>query len=484
MTIRAQVMNRHAARLLAIVAATGLTLLGVMPASTARAGLPSNPSPLALPAPGTAAAAALRVAHGFGKIPEAPGVPGHLVQPGHRPDAGSGSVARPKPTQWPAAGTATVNLAADHPSNRRGARPHAAGVWIQAGSLPVSVAAPAAAYGHGADEAADRITVSVASHRASLAAGGDALAFSVIRPGRIVASDKAVRIRIDYGSFVGTSGGGLGARLALFREPGCALTTPMVSACHTRTRVQAVNNWNTRSITATVMASPAGRPVTYAVNSTSSDGTGDYKATPLTPSSQWNVGLQDGDFTWSYPLRVPPPIGGKAPSLAITYDSAASDGETSQSNSQPGQLGEGFSMSGGGYIERQYAPCGDIIAGTITGVGPNNTGQTAATGDQCWDGYNAYLSLDGHSGEMIYDPSGSGSWHLAGDDGSTVNYLSGGNNGSHNNTYWEIITPDGTQYWFGLNQLPGWQAGNAVTNSVWTEPVVGLSAGHSLQHAK
>jgi RHS repeat-associated protein len=139
-------------------------------------------------------------------------------------------------------------------------------------------------------------------------------------------------------------------------------------------------------------------------------------------------------------------------------------------------LGEGFSLSGaGGYIQRQYAPCGDIISGTISGS--NNTGQTKPTGDQCWDGYNAYLSLGGHSGDMVYDPSGGGTWHLAGDDGSTVNYIRGGNNGSYNNTYWEIITPDGTQYWFGLNQLPGYQAGNAVTNSVWTMPVVGLGSG-------
>ena len=36
---------------------------------------------------------------------------------------------------------------------------------------------------------------------------------------------------------------------------------------------------------------------------------------------------------------------------------------------------------------------------------------------------------------------------------------------------YEVIQPDGTQYWFGVNQLPGWTSGDPVTNSVWTVPV-------------
>jgi hypothetical protein len=58
-----------------------------------------------------------------------------------------------------------------------------------------------------------------------------------------------------------------------------------------------------------------------------------------------------------------------------------------------------------------------------------------------------------------------------------VKFLSNASNGSYNGRYWEIITTDGTQYYFGLNPLHGWQAGNQVTNSAWTVPVVGLKAG-------
>ena len=36
-------------------------------------------------------------------------------------------------------------------------------------------------------------------------------------------------------------------------------------------------------------------------------GTGDYKSTSLAPSATWQVGLQTGDFTWSYPLPAPVP---------------------------------------------------------------------------------------------------------------------------------------------------------------------------------
>ncbi len=236
----------------------------------------------------------------------------------------------------------------------------------------------------------------------------------------------------------------------------------------------------TEEITATVNAAPgweadgAAQPYVYAIASTTSGGTGDYKATSLSPSSLWQVGLQTGDFTWSYPLRVPPPIAGKAPSLSLDYDSSGTDGETAQSNSQPGQLGEGFSLAGaGGFIERKYTSCGDLIK-----AGSTNTGQPTyeQTGDQCWDGLNAYISSGGHSGQLIYDPSDS-SWHLSSDDGSTVKFLSGANNGAYNGSYWEVIAPDGTQYYYGLNQLPGYTSSDPVTNSVWTMPVFGIRSG-------
>src|SRR5262249_26142457 len=142
-----------------------------------------------------------------------------------------------------------------------------------------------------------------------------------------------------------------------------------------------------------------------------------------------------------------------------------------------------FSLAGGGYIERRYVPCGDVISGVVSGS--NDTGQHSPTGDMCWDGYNGYLSLGGHSGQLIYDPNNSSQpRHLARHHGSIIKLITGGtSNGAYNNSHWEIIPPDGTQYWFGLNELPGYQSGNQVTNSAWTMPVVGLATGDSCHNS-
>jgi hypothetical protein len=347
-----------------------------------------------------------------------------------------------------------------------GARVPAA--WSRAGGVPVQVAAVRRARAGGVA----RVGVTVVSHSASRAAGADGLVFTVARadhraePGR-------VRVKVSYAGFASAYGGGFGARLALFAMPACALTTPAVRACRAMSPVATVNDPASQSLTATVTTGPAGAaPLVLAASSTTSGGTGDFKATSLSPSSAWQVGLQAGDFTYTYPLRVPPPIAGAAPSLALSYDSGSTDGQTAQGNSQPGQLGQGFSLAGGGFIERMYASCADHV-----GDSTNNTGQAAKTGDMCWDGDNAVLSLGGHSGPIVKDSS-SGTWRLASDDGSTVKLITGGtSNGGYNNSHWEMITPDGTQFWFGLNELPGWQAGDQVTNSAWTMPVVGLKAG-------
>ncbi|MHB1596299.1 MAG: RHS repeat protein [Streptosporangiaceae bacterium] len=313
--------------------------------------------------------------------------------------------------------------------------------------------------------------MSVASHAASQAAGADGVVLSIGRADGHAAPGR-VRLQVSYRAFASAYGGDFGARLALFAMPACALTTPRLRACRAMTQIPAVNDGTAGTLTATVTAPGAGAaPGVIAVSSTTSGGTGNYKATSLSPASTWNVGLATGDFTWSYPLRVPPPIAGTAPSLALAYNSGATDGETAQSNSQPGQIGEGFSLAGGGFIERKYSSCADHV-----GDASNNTGQTAKTGDLCYAGYNAYLNLGGQSTAIIRDAS-TGTWRLASDNGSTVKMLYGAANGAHSGIYWEVITTDGTRYYFGRNELPGWSTGKQTTNSVWTVPVVGLAKG-------
>jgi hypothetical protein len=96
-------------------------------------------------------------------------------------------------------------------------------------------------------------------------------------------------------------------------------------------------------------------------------------------------------------------------------------------------------------------------------------------GDLCWKYDNATLSLNGKTVELVKDDGGSG-WHPRYDDGSKVEQILGGNNPAHGGEYWKVTTLDGTQYFFGLNQLPGWTTGND-TNSVYTVPVYGPGSG-------
>src|SRR5690348_13565436 len=86
------------------------------------------------------------------------------------------------------------------------------------------------------------------------------------------------------------------------------------------------------------------------------DGGGNAKASPLSPSATWSVSGQSGDFTWSYPLRVPPAPGGFTPHLGLAYSSSAVDGRTSAANNQASWVGDGWDLSVG-FIERSYMPC-------------------------------------------------------------------------------------------------------------------------------
>ncbi len=65
-------------------------------------------------------------------------------------------------------------------------------------------------------------------------------------------------------------------------------------------------------------------------------------------------------------------------------------------------------------------------------------------------------------------------WRARQDDGTRVEQLVGATNGDNNGEHWKVTDPDGTQYFFGLNRLPGWSAGSETTNATWTVPVFGV----------
>lgn len=205
---------------------------------------------------------------------------------------------------------------------------------------------------------------------------------------------------------------------------------------------------------------------------TASDGAGSFAATSLKPSSAWDVSAQTGAFAWSYPIPLGPAPAGDSPSLSIEYNSQAVDGATSSTNNQTSAAGEGWGLSGSGFIERRYVTCAqEQSPGT----------PVAGSADLCWATDNATLSFGGRSGALVRDTA-TGAWKLSNDDNSRVEKLIGGaqgcaSNGTYNSECWRLTTTDGTQYYFGLNRLPGWSSGAETTNSAWTVPVFGNDVG-------
>jgi RHS repeat-associated protein len=279
-------------------------------------------------------------------------------------------------------------------------------------------------------------------------------------------SGTSAAFELDYSAAAARFGGSYGSRLRLVELPACVLTTPEVAACRAGKTVGARNDTAKRTLTGRV-AGKDGPAVLAAVAAPSGD-KGDYKATTLAPSSSWDVAEQTGDFSWTYPLRVPPVPGELAPKVELSYSSGSMDGRTSNTNNQPSWVGEGFDFWPG-YIQRQYKPCADDGA-------PKDEWGTSP-GDLCWGYDNAVISWNGRGGELVQ--AGDGTWRIKADDGTKVERLkdTGKGNGDDDGEYWKVTTPDGVQYFFGLNRLPGWSSGKAETKSAWTHPVFGNNTG-------
>ncbi|SKC82765.1 polymorphic toxin-type HINT domain-containing protein [Krasilnikoviella flava] len=210
-----------------------------------------------------------------------------------------------------------------------------------------------------------------------------------------------------------------------------------------------------------------GSPTVLMVTAGVSGDSGSFGASSLSPSNTWSTDLRSGSFAWNYPLSAPDVPGSFTPNLGISYSSGGIDGRTSSTNNQASQVGDGFDLWPG-FIERKYKSCGlDEVK--------NDAGRPI--GDLCWDYDNAFISFNGVAGELV--PSGTDTWRLQKDDGTKIERLRSTARGNSDNDgeYWKVTTPNGTQYFFGYNRLPGWQSGDAVTASTWTVPVVGDDAG-------
>ncbi len=289
-----------------------------------------------------------------------------------------------------------------------------------------------------------------------------------------------VDLTLKYEQFEQLYGAGWGSRLRLVQFPECFLTTPDVAGCSDATEVDFANNATGNEITATVAApsAPAALPLTVATAAASSTGAvvlaatggesgdvGDYKATSLQPTGKWTAGGSSGNFSWSYPIDVPPVAAGPKPAVSLDYSSQSVDGRTSTTNNQASWVGDGWDYHPG-FIERTYRSCADDKTGSNT---------TKDTGDLCWGSENAVMSLNGTTVPLVKDNT-TGVWKPVSDNGTRVEQKFGADNGDDNGEYWLVTTPDGSKYHFGLNRLPGWASGNPTTDSVFTVPVFGNQA--------
>ncbi|MEV6330192.1 RHS repeat-associated core domain-containing protein [Streptomyces sp. NPDC051909] len=376
---------------------------------------------------------------------------------------------------WPGAGSAEVSLP---PARRATAARQAAPEAVKAGGLPVRIALTDAGT-TGPAPTATKVEVRVSERQAARRAGVDGLLLSVGR------SDKATkpartRVQVDYNSFKGAYGGDWAARLRLVQLPACALTTPEKDACRIQKPLATTNDVRAGTLSAPLALSGA---TVLAATAGSESSSGDYKATSLQSSGTWSAGESTGAFAWSQPIDVPQVPGGIQPAISLDYNSQSVDGRTAASNNQPSWIGDGWNWEPG-FIERRYKSCNDD---------KTDATNTTRVGDMCWFNDNATLSLGGKSTELVYE-AGKG-WHPAVDSGEKVEKLTGATNGDGGTDgvdgkgeHWKVTTTDGTQYYFGLNRLPGWSdhgtaADDPVTNSAWTMPVFGNQSGEPCYNA-
>lgn len=394
--------------------------------------------------------------------------------------------------------TVILNAAPALGAGGSAARAQVVGAEVKAGELPLAIAPLGSSVDAGAAAFASSSTPEPVQVAWADAAQSDAAG----HPGALVllsrddaVSARSVRVAIDTAKL------GLGSdwadRAHLVTLPSCALTSPQVVGCLKQTPVASTYDSKTGRLAGELTLpaadklsslagihnrpsssiSSAGSVVLAAVGGASS-GAGSYSATPLNISQGWEAGGSSGAFTYAYPIQAPPTLGGAAPSVALSYDSASVDGKTSSTNSQASWIGDGWDYSPG-FVERSYKSCSDD---GITG-----------SGDECWAGPNLTLSLAGHSGELVpndqsCDSSAAGSfeqskcaWHLKDDDGSKVEYLTGASNGTFNGSYLKVTDTSGTVYFFGLGHLPD-ASGNPSakgpdSQAAWTMPVFSPNPG-------
>ena len=393
-------------------------------------------------------------------VQQVPSVPVHPVTT-HSPKTAAMPQWQPSKVSWPS-GSATVALPALQSLAVKPAQAGALPVWIApataAGTARIATAAPAS------------VAVNVAPRTAADALGVNGVVLSVARADH-AAQTGTVAVTVGYGSFRDAFGGDWASRLHLIALPACALSTPAKAGCDTSTPVAFTRDDKANSLTANVTLAGSAPTVLAATSgSGSGGGGGNYSASTLKASGSWTAGGGTDSFDYSYPITLPQVPGSLAPPVTLSYDSQGLDGLTSSTNNQASWIGDGWEYTPG-YITRGFGSCNDNPAGTTK------------TQDVCWSPNNTLtLYLDGQSTQVVYDAA-SKTYHAQQDQNDRIQYETGARNGAQNGEYFIVTTTDGTKYYFGLNQLPGFGGSDAATNSVDTEPVFATASGQPCYNA-
>ncbi|WP_250009045.1 polymorphic toxin-type HINT domain-containing protein [Actinoplanes sp. M2I2] len=315
---------------------------------------------------------------------------------------------------------------------------------VRAGSSPVSVTRGAQV------SAPDQVRVTTVDQKVAQAAGVRGVMFTL----RGTGAAGPVDVEVDPSTFRNAYGGGYESRLRLVQLPACALTTPELEQCRRQTPLPALTG---APVSASAAVSSA---VTVLAAAPDASGrSGDYKATDLSPGGSWSTSGNTGAFTYSYPIAVPPAVGGGGPALSLSYSSSSQDARTLGTNNQSSWVGDGWSTPDN-FVERTYRSCEDV----------EGSGAPEHSGDLCWAGQILTLSLNGTSTEIVYDDK-TKTFRSSNDSATTkIESLTGATNGTKNGEYFRVIE-NGVQYYFGLNRLPGWAADKDETKSVRTVPV-------------
>ena len=407
----------------------------------------------------------------------------------------------PTRAAWPSAHDATLRLAAPKHPTAHGSKAVAAGtpVWVQA-------VAPS----KGAYAGPTRLGVSVRSRSLSTRLGVSGPVWSLSPDKSAESGSGRVEVGLDYGAFSQAIGGNYASRLRLVELPACALTTPQLAQCQKQKPLTSVNDTKSAAVSAVLTlgassaaANPASTgarrsavasaaPAVYtgsaaasatartastsgaatviaATDSTGQEGAagGNYAAT-LSSAGSWSQSGSSGDFTYTYKVAVPGASTSLAPDASLSYDSGSVDGRTANTQAQASWVGDGWSTQDSS-VTQEFTPCDDS---------PEGSAGSVTTTDECYDGRILTLSLNGASTSIVYD-SDTSTYKLADDNGATVTKVTGSSNGSgtYDTSYWVITERDGSKYYFGRNELPGWASGNDTTNSVDSERVYAAHSG-------